>query len=108
MSALSFVLARMFVSVKFAGMPNLIAGREIVPELLQNDFTPQRTVATLRPMLEDMAARQRIQQDLASVRDKLSSPGALPNPQAKPDNSNSRTAMARAADAAFSLLKPKL
>ena len=108
MSALSFVLARMFVSVKFAGMPNLIAGREIVPELLQSDFTPQKTVAKLRPMLEDMAARQRIQQDLASVRDKLSSPGALPNPQAKPDNSNSRTAMARAADAAFSLLKPKL
>jgi lipid-A-disaccharide synthase len=108
MSGLSFFLARRFVSVKFAGMPNLIAGQEIVPELLQNDFYPLKVASTLRPMLNDDAVRARIQHDLAAVRTTLSPPAALPNLSAKPENGNSGTAMARAADAALAILKSTL
>lgn len=42
MSSLSFFMAKIFVKLKHVGLPNLIAGEEVVPELLQNDATPQK------------------------------------------------------------------
>ena len=42
MSFLSYILAKSFVKVKYAGLANIIAGREIVPELLQNDANSEK------------------------------------------------------------------
>jgi lipid-A-disaccharide synthase len=106
MSPLSYALARRFVSVKFAGMPNLIAGREIVPELLQDQFTAERVVERLKPLLADTSARRQMQTDMAEVQAALTLPQlSLPNTAARTDNVSSATAMARAADAAIALLK---
>jgi lipid-A-disaccharide synthase len=48
-------------------MVNLIAGRRIVPELIQHDFTASKVLEQLRPLLENQEARATMQSDLRSV-----------------------------------------
>jgi lipid-A-disaccharide synthase len=61
------------------GMVNLIAGRRIVPELLNERFTAENLVAALRPLLDDTPERARMIADLAETRAKL-----LPHPDSDP------------------------
>jgi len=70
-SPLTWRLGRGLLKVPFVGMPNLIAGRKIVPELLQDDLTPENVAKELRPLLEDGPARERMRQDLQEVRQRL-------------------------------------
>ncbi len=56
------------------GMVNLIAGRRIVPELIQLQFTADRVAAELRTLLDDTPERFQMIADLAEVREKLLSP----------------------------------
>jgi len=76
LSPLTYRLGRPFVRVNTFGMANLVAGRTIVPELIQDDFTPERVAhETLRYLLEpDYAAATR--RELAAVRARLGKPGA--------------------------------
>jgi lipid-A-disaccharide synthase len=53
------------------GMVNLIAGRRIVPELLQERFSAENVAAALKPLLEDGPERGRMIADLTEVRAKL-------------------------------------
>jgi lipid-A-disaccharide synthase len=53
------------------GMVNLIAGRRVVPELLQERFTAENVVAALRPLLADGPERARMMADLAEIREQL-------------------------------------
>jgi lipid-A-disaccharide synthase len=53
------------------GMVNLIAGRRVVPELLQERFTGANVAAALAPLLADGPERSRMMQDLAEVRARL-------------------------------------
>ncbi len=102
MSPLSYRVARALVTVRFAGMPNLIAGRQIVPELLQADFTPRNVVETLRPLLAESPQRQQMLLDLQDLRCTLTTrTQALPNAASNAENEG---AMARAASAALLLL----
>jgi len=48
-----------------------------VPELIQNDFTPERTSAEVLRLLNDESARKAIRRDLAEVRHRLGPPGAV-------------------------------
>ena len=59
------------------GMVNLIAGRRIVPELIQQQFTAANVAAGLRPLLEDTPERVRMTADLAEVRRRLTPDSAL-------------------------------
>ncbi len=52
-------------------MVNLVAGKRVVPELLQGQFTGENMAAALRPLLEDGPARETMIADLAQVRDAL-------------------------------------
>jgi lipid-A-disaccharide synthase len=67
LSRLSYAVARRVVRVPHVGMVNLIAGRRIVPELIQDDFTAPKVLAQLRPLLENEQARATMQSDLRSV-----------------------------------------
>lgn len=53
------------------GMVNLVAGRRIVPELLNRRFTAENVAAALKPLLEDGPARREMMADLAEARAKL-------------------------------------
>jgi lipid-A-disaccharide synthase len=76
MSSLSYRLVRRLVRVKNIGMVNLIAGETIVPELIQEAFTPAAVADEAISLLTDRERADRIRDGLARVREKLGGPGA--------------------------------
>jgi lipid-A-disaccharide synthase len=64
---LTFAIGRRLVKVKNYGMVNLIAGREIVPELIQSSFTPENVVKELNRLIPDGASRAEMIRDLQKV-----------------------------------------
>jgi lipid-A-disaccharide synthase len=72
----AFVLKRM-VRSPFIAMVNLIAGRRVVPELIQDQFTSEAVVEEVRKLLESSAARDEMKAGLAEVRTKLGPGGAI-------------------------------
>ena len=76
LSPLTYLLGRRFVDVPHYAMPNLIAGRRVVPELIQSDFTPERVAAEALSLLENEGQADAMRRGLAEVRHKLGEPGA--------------------------------
>jgi lipid-A-disaccharide synthase len=76
LSPLTYRLGRRFVRVNTFGMVNLIAGERIVPELIQDAFTPAAVAAEAVSMLTDAARVRTIREGLARVRVSLGGPGA--------------------------------
>jgi lipid-A-disaccharide synthase len=76
LSPLSYQLGRRFVKVPHYAMANLIAGRRLVPELIQGGFTGERVAEEALRLLEDAPARARMREGLAEVRTRLGDPGA--------------------------------
>ena len=74
---LTAALAKPLVRTPFFSMVNLIAGKRAVPELIQNEFTPERTSAEILRLLNDQNAREAIRRDLAEVRHRLGPSGAV-------------------------------
>ncbi len=70
-SELNWRLFTPFIKVPFVGMPNLIAGREVAPELLQNDLTGKRLVRQITEWVSDAERLQQARADLQEVRQKL-------------------------------------
>jgi lipid-A-disaccharide synthase len=70
-------LAKPLVRTKFFSMVNLIAGRRIVTELIQDDFTPTAAAQEIAHLLDSADARLELRRGLAEVRDKLGPPGAV-------------------------------
>ena len=75
MSFLSYLLAKSFVRVKYAGLANIIAGREIVPELLQNDVTCEKIAKKVITLL-NTESLSIMRAQLLMVRKMLGSRGA--------------------------------
>jgi lipid-A-disaccharide synthase len=76
LSMLTYHLGRRLVSVPHYAMANLIAGRRLVPELIQSDFTPERVAGEALRLLEDEGVRRRMKEGLDEVRQRLGGPGA--------------------------------
>jgi lipid-A-disaccharide synthase len=57
-------------------MVNIVAGKRVVPELIQGDFTPAGVVRETRNLLENRDLRDRIVRKLVTLREKLGTPGA--------------------------------
>ena len=74
LSRLSYAVAHRVVKVPFVAMVNLVAGREVVPELIQDNFTAPHIVLRLRPLLHDEEARKAMQSSLRQVAALLRSP----------------------------------
>jgi lipid-A-disaccharide synthase len=75
-SPMSYRLLRRLVKVESIGMVNLIAGERLVPELVQEAFTPEAVAREAVSMLTDRARTARIREGLAAVRARLGGPGA--------------------------------
>ena len=75
-SPVSFWIAKRVVKIPNIGLPNIVAGRQIEPELLQDDCTPENIAATALKMLEPERFAQ-LQRDLQEVKEKLGEPGAV-------------------------------
>jgi lipid-A-disaccharide synthase len=70
-TAFTYFVGRRAVKVPHFAMVNLIAGEEIVPELVQHDFTVEKVVARLKEIIADGPARDRMILGLQEVRDRL-------------------------------------
>jgi len=82
-SPLTYLLGKPRVKVPRFAMVNLIAGEEVVPELVQHDFTAQNVVARLREILPDGPPRDRMLEGLTGVKARLRPPQSAadgPNP----------------------------
>jgi len=75
-TAPSWVAGKLLVNVPFYCMVNLIAGRAVVPELMQGDMTGEAIARAARLLLVDDQARARMKAGLAEVREKLARAGA--------------------------------
>jgi len=70
-SPATYAIARRVVTVPHVAMANLIAGRRVVPELIQHDFTAANIVQHLAALLPDGQPRQSMMEGLRSIRDAL-------------------------------------
>ena len=75
-SAVSMAIARALVKVKYIGLPNLLAGREILPELIQEELTPQHMASWILRFLEPEYGRS-VRADLKAAVARLGEPGAV-------------------------------
>jgi lipid-A-disaccharide synthase len=76
-SGFTYAIARRLLRVPFLGLPNLIAGETLVPELIQDDATPERIAGALLPLLEGGSPeRARMLAGLERVRGALGTAGA--------------------------------
>ncbi len=76
MSALSYLIGRMIVDVEHIGLVNIVAGRRVVPELVQHDSTPQNMADAMAKLLGDPAYYQQVRTQLAGIRLRLGEKGA--------------------------------
>jgi len=75
-SWITYQLARRLIRVSWIGLANLVAGREIVPELIHHEATPERLVQETERLLTDARAYEDMKAALSSVREALGRPGA--------------------------------
>jgi lipid-A-disaccharide synthase len=71
-----FILTKLVRGVKDVGLVNIVAGRRIVPELVQKDSTPRNMADAVAAMLNDTVYYERIRSDLFAIRAGLGEAGA--------------------------------
>ncbi len=98
-SPLTYAIAKRVVTVPHVAMANLIAGRRVVPELIQNDFTAANIVQHIEPLLPDGPPRESMMQELSRIGVQLRArqPGSIVE---------NRSAIDRVADITLELIAP--
>lgn len=76
-SPLTATLAKPLVRTPYFAMVNLIAEKQVVPELVQSDFTPEKVAGETLRLLQDPNARASQREGLLEVRRRLGPPGAV-------------------------------
>jgi lipid-A-disaccharide synthase len=76
LSPLTYKLGRRFVKLDTFAMANLVAGRKVVPELIQDAFTPPAAASEALRVLDDPAYAAKVRASLGEVRARLGTPGA--------------------------------
>jgi len=79
LSAITYFLGKYLVHTKFIGLPNIIAGKGIVKELIQYDVTVDNLANEVNQILQNTAYRQKMLSALAVVKEKLGEGGGSKN-----------------------------
>ncbi len=74
---ISYGIGRMLVRLDDVALPNLVAGRRVVPELIQGECTGERIAATLSDYLDDPEKTARVRKELGQIQGKLGGPGVF-------------------------------
>jgi lipid-A-disaccharide synthase len=72
----TYLAARLVVNVKYLGMPNLLADKEVVPEFIQHRAKPNAIVKAVQPLIEDANAREQMISEFDAIVPKLGDIGA--------------------------------
>lgn len=75
-SASSYAIGRRFIRVDHISLVNIIAGRTIVPELIQKDANPERIASEVRELIVRRGKAREVKAALTEIRGKLGTPGA--------------------------------
>ena len=75
-SFFSYLIGRLLVKVKYIGLPNLVAEKKIVPELIQGEANPERVAGEALKILKDPELRRRMTREMAEACRRLGEPGA--------------------------------
>ncbi len=70
-SPLSYLIGRLLIGVDNIGLPNIVCGKRIVPELIQNEVTPENIARELSGILRDPERRRTMEEGYKEVRGKL-------------------------------------
>jgi lipid-A-disaccharide synthase len=74
---ISFLLARLMVKIPHIGLVNVVAGREVAREFVQDDLRPDDVAAAMLPLFDRNSSEcRRVLEGLAEVRGRLGTPGA--------------------------------
>jgi len=76
-SSLTFAIGKRLVSIDYLGLPNIIAGQEIIKEFLQEDCNPISLANYSIECLIDRERYKKIKENLKSVKEKLGEKGTL-------------------------------
>jgi len=77
LSRLTYRIGRLLVKVPFYSMVNILAGKQVVPELIQSDFTPARVAGQVEYLLDHSQAREKMAKELRAVKERLGPGGAV-------------------------------
>jgi len=72
----TYLLGKRLVRIPYIGLANVIAGRKIVEEFIQNEARPEKIARDILRLLNDHGSRQKLVKDLKELREKLGPPGA--------------------------------
>lgn len=72
----TYFIAKLLVNIPHIGLPNIVAAKSVVPELIQNDFTPTKVAQEALALLES-ERNVKLKEDLAYVKERLGKPGAV-------------------------------
>jgi lipid-A-disaccharide synthase len=75
-NAISYLIARKLVNVRYISLVNLVCDRTVVPELIQNHLTRQNLVDTLSSLIQTGPVRDEVIAGYAELKKKLGGPGA--------------------------------
>ena len=73
----TYWLIRLVANVSHVGLPNIVSGRRILPELIQDEATSANVSQAALRLLQDPAVRQQARTDIKQVRINLGQPGAV-------------------------------
>jgi len=76
-SPVTFFIGKMLVSIDYLGLPNLIAQKEVVKELLQKECSPETIASESLKYLNNRELYEKMREDLKKVKQKLGEGGAL-------------------------------
>ena len=76
-AALSYLIGKIIVKIPYISLPNIVAGRKIVPELVQGAANPDNIASEALPILIKPDVRNAIINDLGEMRGKLGTTGAV-------------------------------
>ena len=79
LSAITYFLGKYLVNTKFIGLPNIVAEKSIVKELIQHDVTVEKLATEVSKILDDDKYRKMMLRELAVVKDKLGTGGGSKN-----------------------------
>lgn len=76
LSLLSYALGRLLIRVPYIGLVNLVAGKKIVPELIQYQASPEKIASLALEILHDSKRQESMRSELRKIREKLGDPGS--------------------------------
>jgi lipid-A-disaccharide synthase len=94
-SPLTYAIAERMVKVPHVAMANLIAGKRVVPELIQDDFTAVNIVEQIKPLLPDGPARESMMMELGAIGEALQVQAAGQDTIAEPGSAASGATASR-------------